>query len=217
MRIKLLLLALIGVIAIAFSLEPDSGPASKRRGSAKLGESSESQNQANKSSEKSQSQLEPVVERYEIFPPLREKAVASKKNAEKNKQKNNSETKLAPTNMANQLSDNPAVNAWNERSWAAPLPKPKPIVTVAAPVQVFQQRSTLPIMPPLPFIFVGAMDTPQGGQIIFLREGDRQFNVQAGETIEQQWRIERLDKDRVIIKHLSTNTDTFVARGHTAD
>jgi hypothetical protein len=110
----------------------------------------------------------------------------------------------------------PSVSPWNERSWA---PKASTIVMKApvplAPLQV--RQTSAPILPKIPFEFLGAMNSPTGGSIIFLKLGDEQLALQLGDLVAQHWRLEGLGVDRVNFRHLPTNIETFLARGHVTE
>jgi hypothetical protein len=190
MRIKALLLVLFVVIFVAFVMEPEP-ESTKAKRSVKQPLS------ATKTIPVAEKPLPPtpVEDRYETFPPQRVVGASAPK-----------------ASVSNQSATAQTMDAWSTRSWLPEQPKVVRLQTL--PAQVVQQSATAQTMPALPFEFVGAMDAPSGGQLIFLRQGEIQLSVQVGDTIEQQWRVEKLASDRVIFKHLATNTDTFVARGH---
>jgi hypothetical protein len=198
MRIKLLLLGLIALIAIAFIFEPAPDAKSKKRAAKQP--LNASINSASKAEAKPISRIEPVVDRFEDFPPERDAPVERK----------SVQAGTLPSSL-----DSPKIDAWSARSWLPP--PPKAVIQPIMPIQVVLQRSSAPTMPSLPYEFVGAMDAPAGGQIIFLRQGEMQHSVQVGETIDQQWRVEKLASDRIIFKYLPTNTDAFIARSQNTE
>jgi hypothetical protein len=195
MRMKVLVAGLIAAIAVAFLLEPEAENNEKRRKGKQRTSAvrTEAAGDANVANTENQAQIE---SRYTTFPPERDSVIES---ALKKRGKRSEEVP----------------DAWSARSWLAPAHKANIQVAQAQPF--IQQQVSAPSLPKIPFEFIGAMDATNGGQAIFLRQGDNQLSVQAGEVIDQQWRVERLAADRVIFKYLPTNTETFIARGQIAE
>lgn len=81
----------------------------------------------------------------------------------------------------------PGANLFPRQSWAPPPPPP----AAAAPPQA----------PPLPFAFGGRYI--EGGQVaVFLKEGDRVHTARAGDTINENYRVESIEKHAVNIRYL---------------
>jgi hypothetical protein len=66
-----------------------------------------------------------------------------------------------------------------------------------------------PTAPPLPFRFVGEFVLPTETQI-FLARGDDTFQVNEGETISDEYRVESLKADEIVLLHLASGVHQTV-------
>lgn len=78
-------------------------------------------------------------------------------------------------------------------------PPPPPPVAVAPP------PPPAPKAPPLPFTFVGLLESGAGKPAAFLSFGDALLIVSAGETIEHDYRVESLSPAEIVLTYLPLN------------
>lgn len=81
-------------------------------------------------------------------------------------------------------------NPFSPKSWYVPPPPPP------APV------AEKPGIPPLPFTYVGRVDDADGKWIIYLAKGAQSYVVQAGDTIDNTYRIEKIEEGSLVIRYL---------------
>lgn len=82
--------------------------------------------------------------------------------------------------------------------YVAPPPPPPPPPLAAAPEP-----------PPNPYRFAG-IATQDGAVKVFLASGDRVFEAQAGEMLDDFWRVKSVRRDSVILLHVPTNVERRV-------
>ena len=110
------------------------------------------------------------------------------------------------------------LNSTRQGPWVATRWEPKVVAVKASkiPTQVTlapSQQVSAPTVVALPFEFIGVMDDPKGGQMIFLKQGEEQLAARVGETISNQWRVDALLADRVVFMYLPANLPSYLARG----
>lgn len=96
-------------------------------------------------------------------------------------------------------------NAFDSRSWNRPMPaaaKPPP-VAVAPPTPI-AVTPPAPIAPPLPYVYVGMMDTEDGTQV-FLQRGQEPLAAKVGDVIAGTYRIDRVEERAVLLTYLPSN------------
>jgi hypothetical protein len=86
-------------------------------------------------------------------------------------------------------------------SWASVETKP---ATAARSPVVVSETSPPPTAPPLPFVFMGRM-SDGGQQTYFLRHGDQSIVAQVGDTLLNQYRVEALDGNKLVLRYLPLN------------
>ena len=94
-------------------------------------------------------------------------------------------------------------DAFAARSWDPPPPPPKPL-PVAPIVMPTIEVPPAPTAPPLPFQYVGRI-VQDGSTLFFIQRGDRLLTVQAGETIENNYRVDGLRGRALALTYLPLN------------
>lgn len=91
-------------------------------------------------------------------------------------------------------------------SWLPPPPPPpKPVVVVAAP-------PAPPVAPPLPFTFVGLVESGTPKPQAFLARGDELLVVSAGDVLDNgTYRIDALGPSQIVFVHVPTNTKQIIS------
>lgn len=94
-----------------------------------------------------------------------------------------------------------ATDAFALLSW---LPPPAPPPVVVAPPPAPPAR---PTAPPLPFAFVGMVESGTPRPAVFLAMGEALLVVSAGELLDNGlYRVESLDASHIVLMHLPTQT-----------
>jgi hypothetical protein len=90
-------------------------------------------------------------------------------------------------------------------SWLPPPPPPpKPLVVVAAP-------PAAPVAPPLPFTFVGLVESGTPKPQAFLARGDELLVVSMGDVLDHgTYRIDALGPSQIVFIHVPTNTKQII-------
>jgi hypothetical protein len=87
-------------------------------------------------------------------------------------------------------------DAFATRQWTPESPAPSsPKAAAIAP----------PPQPPMPYRYAGKL-VLDGAEQILLANGDTIFPVRAGETLEGGYRVESIDADWILLRHLSQGT-----------
>lgn len=93
-------------------------------------------------------------------------------------------------------------DAFGLMSW---LPPPAPLPVVVAP------PPAPPTAPPLPFAFVGMVESGTPRPAAFLAMGEALLVVSAGELLDNGiYRVESLDSSRIVLTHLPTKTSQSI-------
>ena len=92
---------------------------------------------------------------------------------------------------ARRASDEPGQNAFVNRTWFTPPPPVKELAPAA------------PSAPLLPFTYMGKMQEGDKGPLtVYLVQGERAYNVKKGDVIDDTYRIESIDAERIVLKYL---------------
>lgn len=86
-------------------------------------------------------------------------------------------------------------------SWASAEPGP---ATAARSPLVEPESPSPPTAPALPFVFMGQM-SDGGQQTYFLRHGDQGIVVQVGDTVLNQYRVEAVEGNKLVLRYLPLN------------
>jgi hypothetical protein len=91
-------------------------------------------------------------------------------------------------------------------SWLPPPPPPpKPVVVVAAP-------PAAPVAPPLPFTFVGLVESGTPKPQAFLARGDELLVVSTGDVLDHgTYRIDSLGPSQIVFIHVPTQTKQIIS------
>ncbi|RDJ97738.1 hypothetical protein [Paraburkholderia lacunae] len=95
------------------------------------------------------------------------------------------------------LSLTSANNPFVVSSWLPPPPPP-----VAAPVP---EPVAPPTAPPVPFTYLGELDAKAAKPQVFLSSGDRLLIVSPGEVVDEQYRVESISENEVVLTYLPLN------------
>ena len=96
------------------------------------------------------------------------------------------------------LSDLFALPQWDQR---AP-PVPNNVDTLKS--QKTEAAALVPTAPPLPFTVMGSMHEGPG-KVFFLRYGGQSFVIRVGDTLLEQYRVEAIEGDKLILRYLPLN------------
>ena len=93
-------------------------------------------------------------------------------------------------------------------SWyVAPPPPPSPPPEVPAP-------PSAPVAPPLPFTFMGKYIEDGITQVLLLK-GNRLITAVEGDTIDANYRVQRIDATGIVLLYLPLKTPQILATGST--
>lgn len=110
-----------------------------------------------------------------------------------------------------QKSDEDVANAFGPTVWYVPPPPPPPPAQVAQ-VQEKAPPPPKPTAPPLPFQYFGRYQDSTA-QVVMLVKGDQIYTVSEGETIEGNYRVERVDAGVIELRYLPLNIKQSVLTG----
>jgi len=100
--------------------------------------------------------------------------------------------------------ENTKKSLFDSKSWYVPPPPPK-----ALPPSTFT-----PTAPPLPFNYMGKM-LEDGRTTVFLTRQDRNFVVNAGDTIESTYRVDEISTHFMTLTYLPLNIKQTLQIGET--
>ena len=69
-----------------------------------------------------------------------------------------------------------------------------------------------PVVPALPYQYMGQMDDAPGGNLVFLTAGNRVLSVSPGQTIEQVWRLDSVDQRALYLTYLPLNSTVVLSK-----
>lgn len=88
------------------------------------------------------------------------------------------------------------------KSWNSAPPLPTPQISSAVSIKKTPNPIT-PVAPHLPFSYMGKMER-DGNLIIYLSAGESAYSVGIGDTIEDAYRVEKIETGQVIFTYLPT-------------
>jgi len=94
--------------------------------------------------------------------------------------------------------------------WQARLEPVAPSSSVASGAE--STEPALPVVPPLPYQYMGQMDDAPGGNLVFLTSRNRVFSVSPGQTIEQVWRLDSVDQRALYLTYLPLNSTVVLSK-----
>jgi hypothetical protein len=106
------------------------------------------------------------------------------------------------------VAENAAGNAFAPRSFAAaPAPAPRAAVTAAPQVEAAASLPppppAAPVVPPLPYRFVGLLDEAQpGGARVFLAVGDKLLVAGPGDVLDGGFRLDEIRATELVFTHV---------------
>ena len=108
--------------------------------------------------------------------------------------------KLHRTDGDADTSENRIRDLFQAQSWYVPPPPPP----VAPPPP--------PAPPPLPFTYMGQL-VEAGKLTVFLTRQDQNYVVKAGDTLDNTYRVDRVDAQRMVFTYLPLNMQQTLATG----
>jgi hypothetical protein len=89
-------------------------------------------------------------------------------------------------------------------SWyvAPPPPPPPPPTSVPTAASL---APPVPTAPPLPFQFIGSYQPDGGAQVFFLMQGDRVYDVRAGDTLENTYSVDGFNGSQLLLTYKPLN------------
>ncbi|MCB4812085.1 hypothetical protein LG204_12245 [Methylovorus menthalis] len=97
------------------------------------------------------------------------------------------------------------VDLWQAK--LEPVAQPSSIASHAESAE-----AALPVVPPLPYQYMGQMDDAPGGNLVFLTSRNRVFSVSPGQIVEQVWRLDKLDAQALYLTYLPLNTTVVLSK-----
>lgn len=94
-------------------------------------------------------------------------------------------------------------NAFGAKSWY--VPPPQPVVKPAPPPP--------PSAPPVPFVFLGTYEQ-SARKVIMLVKGDQVYTVSVGDTIDNTYRIDKMEMGAVEITYLPLDIKQSINTGN---
>lgn len=85
-------------------------------------------------------------------------------------------------------------------SWYVAPPPPPPPAPVAAPTAA-SLAPTVPTAPPLPFQYIGSYKPDGGAQVFFLMQGDRVYDVRAGDTLDNTYSVDGFNGSQLLLTY----------------
>jgi hypothetical protein len=96
-----------------------------------------------------------------------------------------------------------STDIFTPRSWLLP-PPPPPLPPPPAPPAA-PAVAPKPVVPPLPFAFVGALDEKGKSRQVFLSKGDQLIVVKASDVVDATYRIDQITETSIVITYLPLN------------
>ncbi len=93
------------------------------------------------------------------------------------------------------------VDVFAPQSWVPPPPKVTPVVS----------RPADPVLPALPFRYVGQLEESDGKAVIYLARGDEVYTVRPGDVLETQYRVDAVDAAQITLTYLPMNRQQMLA------
>ncbi|MBI5919227.1 MAG: hypothetical protein HY849_07640 [Nitrosomonadales bacterium] len=104
---------------------------------------------------------------------------------------------LAATEPADRMQfDALEQNPFNARSWYVPPPAPAPVVSA------IPQDPPKPVVPPLPFTYLGQMEDTPGHIVVYLAQGNRTITARAGDNIGGSYHLDAITEDTLDMTYL---------------
>jgi hypothetical protein len=100
------------------------------------------------------------------------------------------------------------VSAFPKASWAQPAAK---AASAPEPARL-PPESVTPVAPPLPFRLLGTW-MEDGRVVVFLQFNDQNLVVRSGETVVDQYRVEKIDDVALTLLHLPTHQHQVLSLG----
>lgn len=94
---------------------------------------------------------------------------------------------------------------WQSHAWHAP---PPPVQQATAALA----ETARPVVPALPYQYMGQMDDAPDGNLVFLTAGNRVFSVRPGQTVEQVWRLDSVDQRALYLTYLPLNSTVVLSK-----
>lgn len=99
----------------------------------------------------------------------------------------------------------PGQDLWQSHAWHV------------APPLIQESASTLaetarPVVPALPYQYMGQIDDAPDGSLVFLTVGNRVLSVSPGQTIEQVWRLDSIDQRALYLTYLPLNSAVVLSK-----
>jgi hypothetical protein len=85
-------------------------------------------------------------------------------------------------------------------SWYVAPPPPPPPPPPSAP-SAASLAPPVPTAPPLPFQYIGSYKTDGGTQVFFLMQGDRVYDVRAGDTLENTYSVDGFNGSQLLLTY----------------
>ena len=83
---------------------------------------------------------------------------------------------------------------------------------IAEPEMPVDPHPAQPVMPANPYIYVGKL-IEDGEMRVFLTNGQKNYVVKAGDTLEETWRVQSIESTEMILVNLPTQTQVSVKIG----
>jgi hypothetical protein len=94
---------------------------------------------------------------------------------------------------------------WQTHAWHVAPPPSQPSAAALAEI-------ARPVVPALPYQYMGQMDDAPGGNLVFLTAGNRVFSVSPGQTVEQVWRLDSVDQRALYLTYLPLNSTVVLSK-----
>ncbi len=83
---------------------------------------------------------------------------------------------------------------------------------IAEPEMPVDPQPAQPVMPANPYVYVGKL-IEDGEMRVFLTNGQKNYVVKAGDTLEETWRVQSIESTEMILVNLPTQTQVSVKIG----
>ena len=97
-----------------------------------------------------------------------------------------------------------AESLFASHSWYVAPPPPPPPPPPSAPTAA-SLAPTVPTAPPLPFQYIGSFKPDGGAQVFFLMQGDRVYDVRAGDTLDNTYSVDGFNGSQLLLTYKPLN------------
>ena len=120
------------------------------------------------------------------------------------------DTRLALEKLERRASPKEVVDVFAIRSWYTPPPPPPPL---PPPVVIAPEPPPAPVVPSLPFTYIGKFQEESGRLVIYLAQGDKVHSVGVGDAVENSYKVDSIEGGIMTLTYLPLNIKQTLSLG----